>query len=206
MSLLKIYTDDLQIAKALIKRDEKVTRAYFYKQCYPLFKSIYDNYHTDCNSCMEFINEIYIVILAPNKSTGKCQMDNFRGESTLTSWLKSVCLFYCYNKYQRKIKMPILEQIPDPNDEKYDNADRLFDLGSSNEINLDNINREDIAKILGLMPNKRYAELIRLRYLDQKSNDEVACIMNVDMDNYYNLQLRAKVQYKNIFRKEEQYG
>ena len=72
------------------------------------------------NDSIEFINEIYVVVLAPSKNTGKCQMDNFRGESTLTSWLKSACLFYCYNKYQRKVKMPIVGQLPNPNDEKYD--------------------------------------------------------------------------------------
>ena len=44
MEVKKIYHEDLQIAKALIKRDNLVTRKYFYQQCYPLFKSIYDNY------------------------------------------------------------------------------------------------------------------------------------------------------------------
>lgn len=98
METLKIYTDDLKIAQALIRRNESVTKSYFYKQCYPLFKSIYDNYYTDCSSCFEFISEIYIVVLAPSKTTGKCQMENFKGESTLTSWIKSACLFYCYSK------------------------------------------------------------------------------------------------------------
>ena len=44
MATLKIYTEDLQIAKSLIERDETVTRRYYYEQCYPLFKSVYDNY------------------------------------------------------------------------------------------------------------------------------------------------------------------
>lgn len=48
MEVKKIYYEDLQIAEALIKRDNMVTRKYFYQQCYPLFKSIYDNYYTDC--------------------------------------------------------------------------------------------------------------------------------------------------------------
>lgn len=206
MATLNIYTKDVQIAKALINRDEKVTRTYFYKQCYPLFKSIYDNYHTDCSSCLEFINEIYVVVLSPSKSTGKCQMDNFRGESTLASWLKSACLFYCYHKYQRKEKMPIIGQLPDPNDEKYDYTDRLIDLGGSSELDFSDMNKKDVETILSLMPNKRYEELIRLRYLEMKSNDEVALIIGVDMDNYYNLHKRAKSQYERICRKEEYYG
>ena len=89
MEVKKIYHEDLQIAKALIKRDNLVTRKYFYQQCYPLFKSIYDNYYTDCTNCKEFIDEIYIVVLAPSKTTGNCQMENFRGASTLASRIKT---------------------------------------------------------------------------------------------------------------------
>lgn len=39
MIVKKIFTQDLQIAKSLINKDEMVTRKYFYQQCYPLFKS-----------------------------------------------------------------------------------------------------------------------------------------------------------------------
>lgn len=55
MEVKKVFLHDLQIAKALLDRDEQVTRKYFYQQCYPLFKSIYDNYYTDCTCCKEFI-------------------------------------------------------------------------------------------------------------------------------------------------------
>ena len=59
MVVKKIFSEDLQIAKSLIVRDEMVTRKYFYQQCYPLFKSIYDNYYTDCANCKEFIDDIH---------------------------------------------------------------------------------------------------------------------------------------------------
>ena len=111
MEVKKIYHEDLMIAKALIKRDNLVTCKYFYQQCYPLFKSIYDNYYADCTNCKEFIDEVYIVVLAPSKITGKCQMENFKGESTLTSWLKTACLYYCDKKYESKSRMPIYEPL-----------------------------------------------------------------------------------------------
>lgn len=206
MSVVKIYTEDLHIAEALIKRDEVVTRNFFYKKCYPLFKSIFDNYHTDCGSVIEFISEVYVILLSPSKTTGKCQMDNFRGESTLASWLKSACLFYCYNKYQCKTKMPIVGQLPNPNDEKYDNTDRYIDLGGSSELYFDNMNRQDIETMLNMMPNKRYSNLIRLRYLNMKTNEETAEALGINMDNYYNVHKRAKAQYEQICRKEDYYG
>lgn len=203
MEVKKIYHEDLQIAKALIKRDNLVTRKYFYQQCYPLFKSIYDNYYTDCTNCKEFIDEIYIVVLAPSKTTGKCQMENFRGESTLASWIKTACLYYCYKQYETKEKMPKYERLPNSNaKDNDDDGDRDDAIYGSIEIDFTNLNRQDALIILNQMPNKRYSELIRLRYLELKTNEETAKALGMTMDNYYNKHKLAKEQYERIFRKE----
>ena len=203
MEVKKIYHEDLMIAKALIKRDNLVTRKYFYQQCYPLFKSIYDNYYTDCTNCKEFIDEIYIVVLAPSKTTGKCQMENFRGESTLASWIKTACLYYCYKQYEAKEKMPKYERLPNSNvKDNDDDSDRDDAIYGSIEIDFTNLNRQDALIILNQMPNKRYSELIRLRYLELKSNEETANALGMTMDNYYNKHKLAKEQYERIYRKE----
>ena len=203
MEVKKIYHEDLMIAKALIKRDNLVTRKYFYQQCYPLFKSIYDNYYTDCTNCKEFIDEIYIVVLAPSKTTGKCQMENFRGESTLASWIKTARLYYCYKQYEAKEKMPKYERLPNSNvKHNDDDSDRDDAIYGSIEIDFTNLNRQDALIILNQMPNKRYSELIRLRYLELKSNEETANALGMTMDNYYNKHKLAKEQYERIYRKE----
>ena len=203
MEVKKIYHEDLQIAKALIKRDNLVTRKYFYQQCYPLFKSIYDNYYTDCTNCKEFIDEIYIVVLAPSKTTRKCQMENFRGESTLASWIKTACLYYCYKQYETKEKMPKYERLPNSNvKDNDDDSDRDDAIYGSIEIDFTNLNRQDALIILNQMPNKRYSELIRLRYLELKTNEETAKALGMTMDNYYNKHKLAKEQYERIYRKE----
>lgn len=203
MIVKKIFTQDLQTARSLIGRDEAVTRKYFYQQCYPLFKSIFDNYYTDCTTCKEFIDEIYIVVLAPSQVSGKCQMENFRGESTLASWLKSACLFYCYKQFEAKEKMPKHETISwsDFRDDD-DSGDRLDAIYGSIEMDSSSINRQDTLTIIGQMPNKRYRELIRLRYLEQKTNEETAKELGMSMENYYNKHKLAKEQYERIFRKE----
>lgn len=140
MEVKKIYHEDLKIAKALIKRDNLVTRKYFYQRCYPLSKSIYDNYYTDCINCKEFIDEIYIVVLAPSKISGKCQMDNFRGESTLASWIKTACLYYCYKQYETKSRNPIYEPlIFRNNQEKDDDGGRGEEKFGSIEIDFNNL-------------------------------------------------------------------
>lgn len=203
MVVKNIFSEDLQIAKSLIVRDEMVTRKYFYQQCYPLFKSIFDNYYTDCANVQEFIDEMYIIVLAPSKLTGKCQMENFRGESTLTSWLKTACLFYCYKQFEIKGKMPRKERLPLSNaDDDDDAGDRADSIYGSLEIDFSNINRQDAQVIIKQMPNKRYGELIRLRYLELKTNEETAKELGMSMENYYNKHKLAKEQYERIFRKE----
>lgn len=203
MVVKKIFSEDLQIAKSLIVRDEMVTRKYFYQQCYPLFKSIFDNYYTDCANVKEFIDEMYVIVLAPSKLTGKCQMENFRGESTLTSWLKTAYLFYCYKQFEIKGKMPRKERLPLSNaDDDDDAGDRSDSIYGSLEIDFSNINRLDAQVIIKQMPNKRYGELIRLRYLELKTNEETAKELGMSMENYYNKHKLAKEQYERIFRKE----
>lgn len=203
MVVKKIFSEDLQIAKSLIVRDEMVTRKYFYQQCYPLFKSIFDNYYADCANVKEFIDEMYIIVLAPSKLTGKCQMENFRGESTLTSWLKTACLFYCYKQFEIKGKMPRKERLPLSNGDDDDDAgDRADSIYGSLELDFSNINRQDAQVIIKQMPNKRYGELIRLRYLELKTNEETAKELGMSMENYYNKHKLVKEQYERIFRKE----
>ena len=205
MATLRIYTEDLQIAKSLINRDERVARDYYYKDCYPLFKSIYDNYYTDCKCCKEFMDEIYIVVLAPSKITGKCQMENFRGESTLRTWLKTACLYYCYNRF--KLKPPIFEPLPRDPEKKDDDddvfSDRKKDESLSNPIDFSGMNRADVETLLSMMPNTRYRNIIRLLYLEQKTHKEVAEALGMSMDNYYNKRILAERQYRQVCRKEE---
>lgn len=206
MIVKKIYSQDLRIAQTLINKDEQITRKYFYQQCYPLFKSIYDNYYTDCENCKEFIDEIYIVVLAPSKATGKCQMENFRGESTLTSWLKTTCLYYCYKQFELKEKMPKYERIRPSMKNEDDDSDRNDAIYGSIEIDFTNLNRQDALTILKQMSNKRYSELIRLRYLEQMTNEETAKALGMTMENYYNKHKLAKEQYEQIFRKEARHA
>lgn len=206
MEVKKVFLQDLQIAKALLNRDEQVTRKYFYQQCYPLFKSIYDNYYTDCICCKEFMDEIYIVVLAPSKTTGKCQMENFRGESTLASWLKTACLYYCYNKYELKQRMPVYEPLPHPTEKDEEDdvfSDRKKDESLSNPIDFSGMNRSDVEVLLSMMPNIRYRNIIRLLYLEQKTHKETAEALGMTMDNYYNKRILAEKQYMQVCRKEE---
>ena len=152
------------------------------------------------------MDEIYIVVLAPSKTTGKCQMENFRGESTLASWLKTACLYYCYNKYELKQRMPVYEPLPHPTEKDEEDdvfSDRKKDESLSNAIDFNGMNRSDVEVLLSMMPNIRYRNIIRLLYLEQKTHKETAEALGMTMDNYYNKRILAEKQYKQVCRKEE---
>lgn len=200
MEVKRIYAEDLRVAKALIRRDEGVTRSYFYRQCYPLFKSIYDHYYTNCECCKEFIDEIYVLLLAPSPNTGKCKLDSYRGESSLTTWLKTVCLYYCYEQYSVKSKMEVQEPIVQPDNENYN--ERQDARYGFEDPDFSNINRNDVLSVLRMMPNQRYSALIRLRYLEEYTNEETAEALGMSMDNYYNKHKLAKAQYELVYKKE----
>lgn len=188
---------DQQIVKALIGRDKDVTRAFFYINCYPLFNSIFEHYYTDCDNCIEFINEMYIYMMSPQRTTGRSKLESFRFESTLYTWIKAVCLYYCYACFEEKNRLVI-----DKNDQP---SDRTTAESESIEVDFSVIDHEDIMKILALMPNARYRELIRLRYLEGYSNEETAQQLGMTMDNYYNKHKLAKEQYVKVYRKEARY-
>lgn len=203
MTTLNTFDEDLSVARSILNRDGKTTREFLYRKCYPLFKSIYNNYYTDSSNVCEFINEIYLLILTPSKTTGRCQLENYRGESSLATWIKTVCLFYCYHRFVRKQSIPKTELV---NDEKSDCGDRIFDKSYSITMYMDSINRGDLESILGMMPNERYQEIIRLRYIEQKTNEETAEALGMSMANFYNKHKLAKEQFVCALKKEARNG
>lgn len=133
-------------------------------------------------------------------------MENFRGESTLASWIKTSCLYYCYAKYELRNRMPLYETLPhstekDEEDDVF--GDRKKDESLTNPIDFSGMIRSDIEALLNMMPNVRYRNIIRLLYLEQKTHKETADALGMTMDNYYNKRILAEKQYRQVCRKEE---
>lgn len=186
------YTDQ-EIAQAILRRDTFITKAYLYRKCYPLFKAIYDKYYTDCENPIELINEIYVYILMPHRETHRSKLQDFGFRCTLTMWLKIVTENYCHQLFAKRI----------PSNENNDVADDRNDMGDDSFIaNTRKLDMDDVQKILSMMPNQRYRKLIEYRYVDEKSNEETAQLLEMSMANYYNCHKRAKAQYCEVLRKE----
>lgn len=206
MPYTRIFTEDLEIAQAILHRDEAITKRYLYQHCYPLFKSYFDCYYTGCDNCMEFISEIYVLIMTPSRKTGQCRLMGYKGESTLTQWLKVVCKFYCYSQFELKNKKVVTESFSQPDSEKSKSSDRIWTKEPSIEEDLRRLQRNDVEVVLALMPNRRYSQLIRLRHVELKSDKETAEALGMAMDNYYNKHKRAKEMFVETLRKEESHA
>ncbi|MBO6253892.1 MAG: sigma-70 region 4 domain-containing protein, partial [Bacteroidaceae bacterium] len=85
-------------------------------------------------------------------------------------------------------------------------SDRFDQFSASLYVEEYTMSKDDIEVILGLMPNKRYSMIIRLRYIEGMSNEETASALQMSMDNFYNKHMRAKKQFNEIVKKEGQYG
>ena len=184
---------DHEIVAALLARDKQITEAFFYHKCYPLFKSYFDNYYTDCESCTEFINEIYLYLMLPNADTQQSYLQGFTFRCSLTNWLKVVTQSYCYQLFRKK---------GDTIQENFDDTERFDAVSDSIDIESSVFDAADLQLVLQSMPNPRYRELIRLRYIEELPNEEVAQRLEMSLDNFYNKHYFAKKQFLTALKKE----
>lgn len=184
---------DQEIVKAILCRDTEITKEFLYWKCYPLFASIHAKYYTDCDTPIELINEIYVFILLPHKDTHRSKLQDFGFRCSLTTWLKIITENYCRQLFSKRMEIDNDSDV---------NSDRNILQEESLSQSTQNFNMADVYKILSMMPNQRYAKLIEYRYIDEKSNEETAVLLGMNMANYYNCHKRAKAQYCAILRKE----
>ena len=199
MEAKKIYSKDLLIAKAIIARDSQITFNYLYEGCYPMFKAIFNNYYTDCQNCKEFIDEIYILIMTPGVKSGKAPLSNYRGESSLKTWLRTACISYCYERFRKKINIVDINEV---NDDRNQKKLSLIDIMGAEMPDLSELHRQDeekvIMQILNRINNTRYREILRLRIIEKKSHQEIAESLGMTLPNYYNKRKLAQAQYDKI--------
>ena len=184
---------DQEIVRAILSKDERITRMFFYHKCYPLFNSYFDNYYTDCESCTEFINEIYLYLMLPNADTQQSYLQGFTFRCSLTNWLKVVTQSYCYQLFRKK---------GDTIQENFDDTERFDAVSDSIDIESSVFDTADLQLVLQSMPNPRYRELISLRYIEELPNEEVAQRLEMSLDNFYNKHYFAKKQFLTALKKE----
>lgn len=187
------HLNDKEVVRQILSRNKEVTIDYLYKKCYPLFKSIYDRYYTDCESWEEFVTEIYVYIMMPGKKSGISKLAAFQFRCSFPTWLKIVAENYCHQLYAKRIDI-----VGDSSS----TTDILNRTEQSLDFDIKNINTFDVMNIIASMPNQRYRKLIEYRYVQELSNEETAALLSMNMANYYNKHKLAKAQFVAVLRKE----
>ncbi len=167
---------DKQIIEALISRDERVTRQFFFCNCRPLFINILRHvfsYEVEYDEC---INELYLYLM----ENDACRLRQFRGLSSVYQWLKVIAIRYFIAKRNNMIE-----------DES---KEALLESGKCGQT-IDNEHRHDakmdVERLFSMMPNKRYVYIIRRLVLGDAEPQKVAEELEISVDNLYNIKKRA---------------
>lgn len=168
---------DQEIIQGLIARDNRVTGEFFFVRCRPLFCSIIQrvfDYEVDYD---EFVNELYLYLMANDAS----KLRGFQYRSSVYQWLKVLATRFFLNKRDQLIDDTSQDSL-------YDGRNRIesSDIESTAE--------GDIERLFNRMSNKRYAYVIQRLILDDWNPEELAQEMEITTANLYNIKRRAMAQ------------
>lgn len=167
---------DEQLIEALVARDERVTRQFFFEDCRPLFLSIIRyvfSYEVDYD---EFVNEFYLYLMEDDAY----RLKQYQGRSTIYQWMKVIAIRYFIAKRDSMIDMHPKDTLSDcaQHEDSVDNEKRV-------------VAKIDIERLLSLMPNRRSAYVVKRLVLEDAEPKTVACELGTNVDNLYNMKKRA---------------
>lgn len=183
---------DQQIIEALIARSEIVTRQFFFKSCRPLFQSIIRNvfsYEVDYD---ELVNELYIHLM----ENDAYRLRQFEGRSSIFQWLKVTAIRYFIAKRDNMIDTGAEDPL-------FDSAVQKEGIDTEKAMTA----KMDIERLLSLMPNKRYAYVIKRLIQQEAEPKDVAEELGTNVDNLYNIKKRALAALtESAIKDVERYG
>lgn len=167
---------DQEIISSLIAHDPKVTAQFFFKDCRPLFISIirrvFGNQIVDYD---EIISELYVLLMENDAR----KLRTFKYESTLFQWLKTIAVRHCL-ELKRRGKV-----IDNESQEPLVNSGKNLSYVESSQAKM------GVESLLRQMNNQRYALVIHLLMIEEKSPEEVAKQLSITVANLYNIKRRA---------------
>lgn len=134
----------------------------------------------------EMVNELYLYLSRDNWS----RFDGFDGKNgcRLRTWMIPVAWRYFMSIRERLLHTENTEDNPGAIRD-YANDDLCIQIAI------------DVNAVLSKMPNQRYSEIIRLLLIEGFSVHDVADMLDVKVENVYNLKHRAIVQFIELYGK-----
>ena len=179
--------NDSQIIEALIARDERVTRQFFFESCRPLFLSIIRYVFSYEVNYDEFVSEFYLYLMEDDAY----RLKQFQGRSTIYQWLKITAIRYFVAKRDSLIEM-----------ESKDSLLESVAQTASDDTEKPMTAKMDVEHLFSLMPNSRYVYVIRRLVLQDAEPKIVARELGTNVDNLYNIKKRAIAALTEVALKE----
>lgn len=172
---------DREIIQGLIARDNRVTTEFFFAKCRPLFRSIIQKVFDYEVNYDEFVNELYLYLMEDDA----IKLRNFEYRSSVYQWLKILAIRFFIKKRGRLIENTTQE--PPSNGDARAIAEEKNISASG-----------DLQRLLALMPNRRYANVIQRLIIDGLEPEHLAKEINVTTANLYNIKRRAMAQLTHV--------
>lgn len=166
---------DKEIVEALIARDERVTRLFFFEKCRPLFLSIIDRIFPFNVEYDEFVNELYFELLKDDAQ----KLRQFEGRSSIFQWLKTVAIRF-FMRRRDELVGDCTNEPPTFNEDI-----------TSEDSPQSSIAHHDLKQLLKHINNNRFVHALQRLIIDDAPPQTVADEMNITVDNLYNIKKRA---------------
>lgn len=175
---------DAIFIKALKMGNNEISRQFFYKEIGGILHKIRMEVFRGNVDFDELVSELYIYLSRDNWT----KFDGFDGKNgcRLRTWIIPVAWRYFMSIRERLLKT---EKIDDNSDVIKDSI--RDDLRIQIAI--------DVNAVLSRMPNQRYAEIIRLLLIEGYASQDVADMLDMKVENIYNLKHRAINQFIELY-------
>lgn len=190
-NIINKYETDREIVEGLIRRDNEITRHFFYVSCRPLLTTIIRlifSYPVEYN---EIVSELYSYLMEDNAA----KLRQFQYRSSLYQWLKVVATRFFIQRRNSLIE----DKSREEDGQAVYSGENITD--PSERIG----NRMDVKAMLDRMDNRRYADVINHLIVRDEEPEQYASRIGVTVDNLYNIKRRALISFAQVVKRNYHY-
>lgn len=175
---------DAIFIKALKMGNNEISRQFFYKEIGGILHKIRMEVFRGNVDFDELVSELYIYLSRDNWT----KFDGFDGKNgcRLRTWIIPVAWRYFMSIRERLLKT-----------EKIDDNSGVIKDSIRDDLRIQIA--IDVNAVLSRMPNQRYAEIIRLLLIEGYASQDVADMLDMKVENIYNLKHRAINQFIELY-------
>lgn len=175
---------DAIFIKALKMGNNEISRQFFYKEIGGILHKIRMEVFRGNVDFDELVSELYIYLSRDNWT----KFDGFDGKNgcRLRTWIIPVAWRYFMSIRERLLKT-----------EKIDDHSGVIKDSIRDDLRIQIA--IDVNAVLSRMPNQRYAEIIRLLLIEGYASQDVADMLDMKVENIYNLKHRAINQFIELY-------